>query len=57
MTPKLTIEQYNTAADKVKKIADDLSQDEQKILYLYLYRQGHRVHDSQMFVADILRKL
>lgn len=57
MTPKLTIEQYNQAADKIKKVADDLNRDEQKILYLYLYREGHRVHDSQMFVADILRRL
>ena len=50
----MTKQELSAAQDKIKKLADPLTQEEQKILYLYLYHLGHRVHDSQVFVSKIL---
>lgn len=49
-------EELKEAEDKVKDLAEKLSREEQAVLYLFLYRLGHRIHDSQLFVSDILRR-
>lgn len=51
----MTKQELSVVQDKIKQLADLLNQDEQKILYLYLFRLGHRIHDSQMFQSKILR--
>lgn len=50
----MTKKELSAAQDRIKNLVEPLTQEEQKVLYLYLFHLGQRVHDSQMFVSKIL---
>lgn len=49
----MSVSELTRIEEKVKQLADMLSQEEQAVLYHYLFFLGHRISESEAIKAKI----